>query len=69
MEMFLQMKGQVVLLIFCFGDNFLFDLALVDLYYATNGQLWKRNLNWLTGDPCTNKWYDVGSCSTAVQKL
>ena len=32
--------------------------GLVDLYHAANGENWRRNDNWLKGDPCEN-WYGV----------
>jgi hypothetical protein len=36
--------------------------ALVDLYNATNGQVWANSQGWLTGDPCTGSWFGV-TCS------
>ena len=36
--------------------------ALVELYEASNGAEWRRNENWLRGDPCdpAARWYGVG---------
>ena len=33
--------------------------ALISLYNATNGRYWKRNDNWLKGDPCIDKWSGI----------
>ena len=33
--------------------------ALVDIYFATNGQQWLNNANWMDGDPCLNSWFGV----------
>ena len=33
--------------------------ALLDLYLATDGFEWTRNVNWLDGDPCHNHWEGV----------
>lgn len=36
--------------------------ALSDLYYATDGDNWRNNTNWLVGDPCASSasaWYGV----------
>jgi hypothetical protein len=32
--------------------------ALVKFYKSMNGVLWKRNSNWLVGDPCQVKKYN-----------
>jgi hypothetical protein len=42
-----------------------FITALVDMYFATNGEFWHRNDNWLNGDPCINQWW---SEAIAVEK-
>ena len=52
--------------------NISLNEALVDLYDATNGDQWERNDNWMTGDPCDNKWYRVectNSDVTSVRKV
>jgi len=36
--------------------------ALLDLYQATQGPLWRQAANWLQGDPCQQRWQGV-SCS------
>lgn len=36
--------------------------ALMDLYQATQGPLWRQDANWLQGDPCLQRWQGV-SCS------
>jgi hypothetical protein len=33
--------------------------ALADFYHTTNGEFWRNNENWLSGDPCTNIWFGV----------
>ena len=33
--------------------------ALLNFYYATEGDSWESNTNWLVGDPCTNNWYGL----------
>ena len=33
--------------------------ALEKFYYSLNGVLWKKNFNWLKGDPCQNFWYGI----------
>ena len=47
--------------------------ALVDLYLATNGDDWKKNENWLSGDPCDSHWYGISTplnpCTTSVRAL
>ena len=40
--------------------------TLVNLYDSTNGPEWADKGNWLSGDPCTNKWYAVGCDSEHV---
>jgi Leucine-rich repeat (LRR) protein len=34
-------------------------LALINLYTATKGAMWRDNQNWLQGDPCMQSWYGV----------
>ena len=41
-------------------------LALVDFYYATQGEWWRINENWLIKDPCINNWYGI-TCNTKGQ--
>lgn len=33
--------------------------ALVDFYRSTNGKEWKVKTNWMTADPCDNKWFGI----------
>ena len=33
--------------------------ALTDLYNSTNGPSWRKQTNWLEGDPCSNQWHGV----------
>jgi hypothetical protein len=40
--------------------------ALVDFYHSTQGDWWRINHNWLTGDPCINHWYGI-TCNTKGQ--
>ena len=42
--------------------------ALVKIYNATNGPEWYAKLNWLSGDPCTDKWVGV-ACSTEYNSV
>jgi hypothetical protein len=37
--------------------------ALMDLYETTQGASWYGSANWAEGDPCADKWYNVG-CDT-----
>ncbi len=37
--------------------------TLVDLYSSTNGPSWSAKGNWMSGDPCSNRWDGVG-CDT-----
>ena len=42
--------------------------ALVDLYQATQGQLWRQDAHWLQGDPCQQHWQGV-NCSADGQAV
>lgn len=33
--------------------------CLVNFYNANNGNNWVRNNNWLSGDPCVDRWYGI----------
>ena len=37
-------------------------LALMDLYLSTSGPIWLNNTNWMSGDPCRERWSGV-KCS------
>jgi hypothetical protein len=40
--------------------------ALVSFYNATGGAGWALSTNWLSGDPCSGAWYQVGCSSTTA---
>jgi len=42
--------------------------ALLDLYQATQGPLWRQDAHWLHGDPCQQRWQGV-SCSADGQSV
>lgn len=42
--------------------------ALIDLYQATQGPLWRQAAHWLQGDPCQQRWQGV-SCSADGQAV
>ena len=42
--------------------------GLINLYNVTNGTNWRRNDNWLIGDPCINNWFGV-SCHNKTDNL
>ncbi len=41
-------------------------VALVDLYFATNGAGWRNNTNWLSEDPCAGSWFGLGCDGTTT---
>lgn len=41
-------------------NNLVSFLALIDLYFATNGPFWNISTNWMDGDPCLQEWEGVG---------
>jgi len=43
--------------------------ALRDFYNTTNGRAWTYSTNWLTGDPCDNKWYGIKCVNGHVDAL
>lgn len=42
--------------------------ALLDLYQATQGPLWRQDAHWLQGDPCQQHWQGV-NCSADGQSV
>lgn len=40
--------------------------ALRTFYEATDGANWRKNTNWLSGDPCINKWSNVIGCGAPM---
>jgi Leucine-rich repeat (LRR) protein len=42
--------------------------ALLDLYQATQGPLWRQSAHWLQGDPCQQHWQGV-NCSADGQSV
>ncbi|WP_051443427.1 hypothetical protein [Curvibacter gracilis] len=42
--------------------------ALIELYQATQGPLWRQAANWLQGDPCQQRWQGV-SCRADGQAV
>lgn len=45
--------------------------ALVAFYEAANGDEWKDNTNWLSGDPCSNSWFGLlcNAANTQVERI
>ena len=44
--------------------------ALVQFYYQTGGPTdWRRDDNWLIGEPCENSWYGVVCCPVGFTAL
>lgn len=41
--------------------------VLEDLYNSTNGAGWTLNDNWMTGDPCANKWRGITCDATGTR--
>ena len=64
----LKNAGMVLLLLWSFTSTLAFAQnqnsvegdrqALVDLYYATNGDNWKNSSGWLNGNP-SNDWFGI----------
>ena len=43
--------------------------SLVMLYEATNGDVWRNNSHWLSGEPCVNGWFGIYCCPRSLPVL